>query len=341
MVTIADVARAAGVSNSTVSYVISGKRPISPTTRDRVEQSIKELGYHPNAGARALASHRTQVIGLVVPLRADMAVPVIMQFVTAIVTAARDHDHDVLLLTKEEGCEGIERVCASAMVDALIVMDVENDDERVPLLADCGRPVVLIGLPAEDHGLPCIDLDFRAAGRAVVDHLADLGHHDIAMIGPPAAVYERRTGYALRLLDGVNAQAQARDVVVAASPCEPTYRGVARCVDDIMRTMPGFTAVFVHNEPAVTPLLSVLRQRGLRIPDDLSLVAMGPADLAAGDRLPLTMIEVPAQQVGAQAVDMLLSMLTENGPVRHRLLPPTLVRRQSTGRRPSYGDHPS
>ncbi|MFN8075111.1 MAG: LacI family DNA-binding transcriptional regulator [Kineosporiaceae bacterium] len=341
MVTIADVAKAAGVSNSTVSYVLSGKRPISPPTRERVEQSIKDLGYRPHAGARALASQRTNVIGLVVPLRDDIVVPVIMQFVTAIVTAARDYDFDVLMLTKEEGATGIDRVCASAMVDALIVMDVENHDERVPILAHCGRPVVLIGWPEEDHGLPCIDLDFAAAGRAAVDHLADLGHHDIAMVGSPAAVYERRTSFALRLLDGVNAQAQARGVRVVASPCEPTYRGVARCVDEIMRTLPGFTGVFVHNELAVTPLMSVLRQRGLRVPDDLSLVAMGPPDLTAGQQVPLTMLEIPAQQVGVQAVDMLMTMLAGSQPLPHRLLQPTLVRRQTTGRRPSYGDHQS
>ena len=102
MITIKDVARHAGVSASTVSYVLSGKRPISKATSQRVRRSIHELGFHPNAGARALASSRTNVLALVVPLRTDLNLPVIMQFVSSIVTTAREHDYDVLLLTDLE-----------------------------------------------------------------------------------------------------------------------------------------------------------------------------------------------------------------------------------------------
>ncbi|MET9070460.1 LacI family DNA-binding transcriptional regulator, partial [Streptosporangium sandarakinum] len=106
-VTIAEVARHAGVAVSTVSYVLSGKRSISADTRRRVLDSVRALGYHPNAGARALASRRANVIALVLPLRAGMHVPVLMQFATSVVTAARDYDHDVLLLTADEGAEGL------------------------------------------------------------------------------------------------------------------------------------------------------------------------------------------------------------------------------------------
>ena len=100
MVKITDVARQAGVSPSTVSYALSGKRPISEETRRRVETAARELGYRPHAGARALASSRSKVLALVVPLRAGIHVPVVMQFVGSVVTAARRHDHDVLLLSQ-------------------------------------------------------------------------------------------------------------------------------------------------------------------------------------------------------------------------------------------------
>lgn len=103
MVKITDVARHANVSASTVSYALSGKRPISEETRRRIEDSIRELGYRPHAGARSLASSRSQVIGLVLPLRKGMHMPVVMQFATSVATAAREHDHDVLLLTHNEG----------------------------------------------------------------------------------------------------------------------------------------------------------------------------------------------------------------------------------------------
>ena len=161
MPTISDVARAAGVSMSTVSYVLSGRRPISAETQARVKAAIAELGYHPHAGARALASSRTSVLALVVPLRVDVSVPVIMQFVTAVVTAARTYNHDVLLLTKDEGTAGLERVAGATMVDALIVMDVQLDDLGQGRLAQqlksrvCGRATIgqlLLG-SLSDHAL--------------------------------------------------------------------------------------------------------------------------------------------------------------------------------------------
>src|SRR5688500_13485489 len=107
MVTISDVARHAGVAVSTVSYVLSGKRAISATTRQRVRASSDVLGYHPHAGARALASRRANVLALVLPLRTGMHLPVLMQLVTAVVPAARRFDHDVLLMTADEGPEGL------------------------------------------------------------------------------------------------------------------------------------------------------------------------------------------------------------------------------------------
>src|SRR5690625_7707487 len=102
MTTIDDVARRAGVSASTVSYALSGKRTISAATRARVEKAIAELGYTPPAGARGLASARTNVLALMAPLRPDVDVSVIVQFVTRAVTKARRHHYGVLLLTQED-----------------------------------------------------------------------------------------------------------------------------------------------------------------------------------------------------------------------------------------------
>lgn len=141
MVKISDVARHAGVSPSTVSYVLSGKRSISEQTRRRVLDSVRTLGYRPHAGARALASSRSNVIALVVPLRSGIHVPVVMQMAIAAVTTARTHDHDVLLLTQDEGVDGLERVAGTALVDAIIVMDVELHDVRLPVLRSLGFTV--------------------------------------------------------------------------------------------------------------------------------------------------------------------------------------------------------
>ena len=155
MATMNDVARAAGVSTSTVSYVLSGKRTISPDTRAQVLAAIEKLGYSPHAGARALASNRSNVLGLMVPLREDVNVSVVMQFVSAVVTTARTFEQDVLLLTQDD-IDGIARVMSQSIVDGMIMMDIEAKDPRVPLLAKMRKPAVLIGLPDDAQGLSCV-----------------------------------------------------------------------------------------------------------------------------------------------------------------------------------------
>jgi len=333
MVTIVDVARTAGVSPSTVSYVLSGKRSISAETRLRVEQSIRKLGYHPNAGARALASSRTNVLAVVIPFRTDLNVPVVMQFVAAAVDAARAHDHDVLLLAKDEGPAGLRRVAASAIADAIIVMDVEADEPRVPVLLALQRPVVLIGVPDHPQGLTCVDLDFAAAGAACVDHLAELGHRSIALVGPSPAVYRRGTSYAGRFLRGFTDAARSRRLRATPMPCAPSYEGVRACLDQILATDPNVTGIVVHNEAVLGPLLSDLRHRGLRVPDDVSVVAVCPEDMAETQSVELTSVAIPTTEVGGLAVEMAMRQLA--GPVASetRLLSPRLVQRASTARR--------
>ncbi|MBQ1161517.1 LacI family DNA-binding transcriptional regulator [Streptomyces sp. A73] len=221
MVKITDVARRAGVSPSTVSYVLSGKRSISAATQRRVEASIRELGYRPHAGARALASSRSNVLALVMPLRSGIHVPVQMQFAGAVVTTARGHDHDVLLLTQEEGEDGLRRVADSALVDALIVMDVQLRDARVPLL----------------------------------------------------------------------------------------------------RTLP--------------LLMEAFQQAGMRIPQDLSMVAVCPDELAENTAVPVTSVAIPAAEVGERAVGLLMDKLNGRSVPDATLLPPRLTPRASTAPRGS------
>lgn len=232
MVKITDVARHAGVSPSTVSYALSGKRPISDETRRRIEASIRELGYRPHAGARALASSRSNVLALVIPLRTGIHVPVVMQFAVSVVTTARRYDHDVLLLTQEEGEEGLHRVADTALVDALIVMDVQLHDPRLPLLRTLERPSVLIGFPAAAEGLTCVDLDFTAAGELCVERLAGLGHRVVALVGSPPEVYVRETAFAQRVVQGFTAAADRNGMASSVHPCEATPAGRAGSPSD-------------------------------------------------------------------------------------------------------------
>lgn len=330
MAKIDDVARHAGVAPSTVSYVLSGKRSISEETRRRVLRSVETLGYQPHAGARSLASNKSNVIALVVPLRAGIHVPVIMQFATAVVTAARAHDHDVLLLTQDEGVDGLRRVAGTSLVDAIIVMDVELNDPRIPVLRGLRRPAVLIGFPADAEGLTCIDLDFTAAGATCVGHLAGLGHRRVALIGSPPEVYERGTGFASRTTAGFTGAATRHGLAASVHPCESTPDAARRLVAELLREHPDLTGVVVHNEPIVEPVLAAFREAGHRVPEDLSVVAICPEELAGRTTPPLTSVAIPAEEVGRQAVGLLMTKLAGDHVPGATLLQPKLVRRAST-----------
>jgi DNA-binding LacI/PurR family transcriptional regulator len=334
MVTLADVAQHAGVSASTVSYVLSGKRTISEVTKRRVERSITELGYHPNAGARALASSRSNIIALMMPLRTDMYVPVMMEIAIAVATNAREHGFDVLMLTGEEGPAAVRRVVASGLVDAIILMDVELDDARLPVLRESGRPAVLIGLPSQTTDFTCVDLDFTEAGALCVEHLAELGHREIAVIGEAPAVYERKAGFAERTIDGLRARAHRLGLRVLHRPCEGTYASMASAVGQIFTERPDVTGFVVHNEQAVEPLLSLLRQNRRAVPEDISVVAVCPEQVALQGSVRLTSVTIPAREMARQAVDRLIAKIGGKADDEVVLLKPELVVRASSGSAP-------
>jgi DNA-binding LacI/PurR family transcriptional regulator len=339
MATLADVAKHAGVSASTVSYVLSGKRSISEQTRRRVEQSVVELGYHPNAGARALAARRSHIVALVVPLRADVYVPIMMEIAISVTMAARQRGYDVLLITNDEGVDGVRRVAASGLADGVILMDVELDDERIPALRAQGTQAALIGLPDNTAGLSCVDHDFTAAGALCADHLADLGHREIAFIGYGAGVYHRHAGYAERTLTGFRARAEQRGLRFLHRSCEGTYESTAGTLARILADRPDTTGFVVQNEGAIGPLLNLLRSSGRTVPEDASVVALCPEQLAEQYSPRLTAVTGPTKQLGRVAVEQVLGRITAAGrgdrPVDELvLLTPVLTVRESTGPAP-------
>lgn len=332
MVTLAEVARHAGVSSSTVSYVISGKRTISGATRQRVEQAISELGYHPNAGARALAGKRSHIIALVVPLRTDVYVPIMMEIAISVTMAARQFGYDVLLITNDEGPEGVRRVAASGLADGVVLMDVELEDRRVAVLRELDTHAALIGLPADATGLACVDHDFAAAGALCADHLADLGHRDVAFIGYGPAVYQRHAGYAERTLAGFRERAEERGLRMLHRPCEGTYESTAGAFSRILADRPSTTGFVVQNEGAIGPLLSLLRTAGRIVPEDASVVALCPEPLAEQYSPRLTAVTGPAQELGRRAVELLMQRIDGNESDEVTLLTPVLTVRESSGR---------
>ncbi len=329
MATIDDVARQAGVSASTVSYVLSGKRPISAATPVRVQRAIDELGYSPHAGARALASSRTDVIGLAAPLRVGVDVNVVMQFVAGVAAGAQTLGYDILLIVQDDQAN-LARITGGSMVDALAVMDLEADDPRLATMTSMRQPVVLLGLPHDPHGLSCVDLDFEKAGATAARHLTRLGHRSIALIGSAPEVMERHTSYAERMLRGFTqacTEAGARHLEL---PTRPSVTGARESVDRLLAEMPDVTGVVVHNEFALAHVVARLEDAGRRIPQDVSLVAVCPENTAASLSMPVTSIDLPAERLGRIAVEMLGTLLAGDAPAQVRLLTPILTDRGST-----------
>jgi LacI family transcriptional regulator len=321
--TIADVARHAGVAPSTVSYVLSGNRTISAPTRERVETSIRALNYRPHAGARSMRAGRTDVIALVVPIYRWSNERILMPYVYGVLESARQHGWNVMLLTGEDGRSEIERVVRSKMVDGLILMEVLLHDERVPLVADLGRPAVLLGVPDDPEGVPCVDFDFEGAGRLCVKHLAALGHRDIGFLGPPQGVFDKGLGFAFRTWHGVANESAKRQLVFHGVATEPTLEGIESTLRAFFAEAPGLTALVVFNEVALDLVVQGLARLGKRVPGDVSIVAIARAALALQVTPPLTYVGVPADEMGRQAIDLLSSW---DGSGHRRLLPPSIVR---------------
>ena len=335
LATLADVARHAGVAASTVSYVLSGKRTVSAATRLRVQHSIELLGYHPHAGARALASSRSNVLALVVPLRGDLYVPVMMEIAIGVTTTARGFGQDVLLLTNDEGPEGIRRVASSSRADAVILTDIGMRDERIAMIRATGIDAVLIGVPADSAGLNCVDLDFAEAGRLCVEHLAQLGHRDVAFIGEAEGIYRRQIGFAERTLSGVRAGAAARGIDLIHRPCEGSYEAAAGALARILEERPRTTGLIVQNEAVLPHLISLLRTAGRTVPEDVSIVALCPAELAERASPRLTSVDIPARELGTRAVELLMRRPADGGPGEVVLIPPVLTIHGSSAPRPA------
>jgi DNA-binding LacI/PurR family transcriptional regulator len=330
MATLADVARHAGVAASTVSYVLSGKRSVSEETRERVQRAIQVLNYHPHAGARALASSRSNVLGLIVPLRSDTYVPVMMEIAIGVVAAARGYGYDVLLLTNDEGSAGIRRVTSSARADAVILTDVGMEDDRIATIQQTGVDAVLIGVPADPSGLDCVDLDFAAAGRLCVEHLAGLGHHTVAFIGESDGVYRRNIGFAERTLRGIQEGARARGLDLVHRPCEGSYEAAAGTLGRILEERPHTTGLIVQNEVIIPPLMSLLRTSGRAVPEDVSIVALCPDHVAEQTAPRLTSVSIPATELGTRAVELLIRRMTVDDAAEVQLIPPSLTVRGSS-----------
>jgi DNA-binding LacI/PurR family transcriptional regulator len=168
-----------------------------------------------------------------------------------------------------------------------------------------------------------------------VEHLAMLGHRDIAVIGEAPAVYERHTGFAERTLDGLRSRARELGLKVLHRPCEGGYDAMAVTLARILDERPATTGFVVQNESAVEPLLALLRQQGRAVPEDVSVAAICPEQVAVQASVRLTSVAVPAQEMGRHAVEHLVAKLDGRGMDEVVLIAPELTVRASSGPAPA------
>jgi DNA-binding LacI/PurR family transcriptional regulator len=329
-----DVARIAGVSQSTVSYVLSGKRPISEATRRKVLAAIEGLTYQPNAGARALASQRTSVVGLIIPFHPSVDAVAQLPFIQTIAAVARQHDHDVLLVTSDEGPTGLLRLEGRTLCDAIVMMDIEARDERVPVAASLSVPVVLIGVPEDPAGLYCVDLDFAAAARLTVDELAATGHDRLAFMGYPSESLQRDLNYVRRFQDAFTGRAAEHGLPYEViEPVEPGRAAADAAVEQVLASgIDGRLGLVVPNSPARQHALHALSARGVVPGRDISVIVLCTDAAAEAMEPPATNVSPEPRDVSRRALETLFWLLAPTpGPPPQPidLLEPRLTRRQT------------
>lgn len=319
--TSSEVARHAGVSRTTVSFVLNGvlDQGISDATRDRVLASAAALGYEPNAAARSLAGGVTGTVALVVPKAEHLYVDAFLGQLVASVNDAC-HRHGLKLLIESTGDEGREpgsfvQLVRSRRIDGLIVAHLRTSEiEHLRRLRDSGIPLVVFGcdLPDAERYQTMGDDTWRSA-RMAVRHLLALGHRRIAFINYAAAefhsVKQRELGWRQALAEqdiSVEPAWMEHADISAQSGYEATQRLLARG----MRC----SALFAGNDTIAFGALRALHEAGLRVPDDVAVVGYDDIPLAPFASPPLTSVRSDPIGHGRLAVQMLVAQL-QNAPM--------------------------
>ena len=338
--TIADVAARAGVSKSTVSHALSGKRPISVETRTRIQQAIDELGYQPHPIAQRLAGGRTRTVGFVFPLFAPHITGLEMKFITGAANIINQADYAFLLLTHPQpDSSHVKQFMQSGLVDGFILMQVHLTDPRVELLRQAALPFVLVGRCADNSGLTYVDLDINQAMTVCVDHLAGLGHQTIAYLHQDAPDF----GFAARALHSFSVVCQQHQLTPISQPCTLSSASGAAAMQTVLEQHPETTAVIIWNDTAAWGAVQAAQAHGRRIPQELSLICFEFA--AISNLLPFkpTVVDIHAEKIAAQAASMMIALLQNDWPLERSqvLLAPTLIIGDSTAPPPeqALGDN--
>lgn len=331
---IGEIARQAGVSRSTVSYALSGKRHVSEETLARIQRVIKELDYRPNASARALKEGRTRTIGLFIPPPARRLTYMQLEFVASVLEAAARADLDVLLSPTGDLQEhSFDRLVDGRRVDGVLLMEIKLEDPRVARLQKANMPFVTIGHTAHPEGTWWVDVDYQGLVARCVRHLAELGHQTIALINRSSELLAGGYGPGLRAREGFQDAITACDVTGVEYPCGDDAPAGDACMARVLVEHPEATAAVTVNEAALPGFQRALQRAGLSVPRDFSLIGVAAQHWAEEFHPPLTSADVPAAEMGEEAVRLLVEHIADPAAVpTHRLLSPPISLRDSVGR---------
>ena len=332
--TILDVARAAGVSKSTVSNVLREAPEVAEATRGRVLAAIAEVGYRPNALARNLVRQRTTTAGIVV---GDLANP----FYSELAKLAEQRLSGAGLATMICNTDGVRRnerekveMLLEHRVAGVLMLQFTGEAATLEKLRSAGVAVVIVS--QWEPGADCVNIDERAGAELAVAHLLELGHERIAYLS--SDLVERQTERA-RLAGYTRALRRAgarhdRDLVVRLRhPASlRSDEGLREALVRLLALDEPPTAVFASNDLLAVDLLETAEEHGLAVPRDLSIVGFDDILVAGLARISLTTVVQPRDELAALAIDLLLERIEDGGrgEPRRRLLPPALVVRGST-----------
>ena len=334
MVTIRDVAKAAGVSVATISRTLTKPASVARPTRERVLSVIDRLGYAPNSAAASLRTTKTQKIIVTVP---DIANPFFGSVIRGVEEAAQESGYAVLL-GDTRGKRLLEEQYANMLhrreADGFIFLGHRLPDTLKDLIAREGAsaPVVNGCEFSPSLGVASVHIDNAKAASMAMDALYDLGHRDVSVItGPLSSPLSRDR------LVGARGAAERRGLIDRLYVSTGDFSldaGRARA-DEILRSHPDITAIFCFNDEMACGALSAVRKANRKCPEDLSIIGFDDIPMARYTEPPLTTIRQPAQAIGRGTVELLLGILNNQPEEAVTLtLPHKLVVRQSVGPAP-------
>lgn len=346
MTTMQDVARRANVAVSTVSYALSGARPVARATAERIRRAMEELDYQPNAMAQGLARRRSHTLAMSFPAFDTAMGETVFEIVRGAQAAAAELGYHLAVwpVSEPDGGQELAAIVRQGKADGVLLVEVAVEDPRVEALEKAKVPFVLIGRTAEPERHAYVDIDFEQAVANAVHALHDLGHERIAFVGRPESQVASGYGPALRARAGYVQVMQSLGLRPAMVSCDASPVAGRLLAAGLWQQEQRPTAVVVLNDLAVMGLVAGLDEMGLSVPEDISVVgAVSSRTLGAMTNPPLSTSHAPGEQMGAYAARALVRLL--DGEIEpsdcHQLVQCTPVPGRSMGPVPAAPPSPT